>query len=176
MRRAFGGLLALSLVAVPGVVRAQGMVGRHEIGVDAAIAWVKPSGGNGSLEIMTPVDVRFGFVSRGKVSLEPRFSMFLRSDGGTSYTIDPGLNVLYRLSGTAVNRNTYLTGGGDIDFEKFAVSGSVFSLNGGFGMRHPWGAGAFRTEIFGRYTFKDSGLGVPNTFSLGVRLGLSMWH
>lgn len=175
MHRITGALVAATAMLVPAAAQAQQM-GAHEVGVDVAVAWVKPSGGDGSLEIMTPVDVRLGFASRSQLSLEPRFSMLLVSDGGTAYRIDPGLNVLYRMSGTATNRNTYLTFGGDIDFLKAGVSGSVFALNGGFGMRHPWGAGAFRTEIFARYAFEETRLGVPNTFSLGVRLGLSVWH
>ncbi len=183
MHRALGAVLASALLVTPAVAQAQragmGPGEGHELGVDFAVSWVKPSGQNGALELLTPVDVRLGFASRGKLSFEPRFSMVLVSDGGTTYRIDPGVNVLYKLSGSAYNRNTYLTGGGDIEFEKgifVAGSGTVFSLNGGFGMRHPWGAGAFRTEIFARYTFENSGLLVPNTFSLGVRLGLSLWH
>lgn len=180
MHRLTGTLAVSALLLVPAVAQAQRAAmragGEHEIGVDFGLAWVKPSGGNGALEVMTPVDVRLGFASRGPLSLEPRFSMLLHSDGGTTYFIDPGVNVLYKLNGTAVNRNTYLTGGADIALEKFGVSGAVFGLNGGLGMRHPWGAGAFRTEFFARYAFKNTRLGVPNTFSLGVRLGLSLWH
>ena len=175
MHRALGGLVAALLAAAPGVAQAQRM-GEHEIGVDAALAWVKPSGADGRLTILTPVDVRLGFASRGPLSLEPRFSMFLQADGGTRYSIDPGLNVLYRLGGTAVNHNQYLTFGADIDLEKAGPSGAIFALNGGYGMRRPWGAGAFRTEFFFRYAFEDTQLGAPNTFSLGVRAGLSMWH
>jgi len=186
MRRALGLVVASALMLVPAVAQAQRMAqGQrmgmgpgegHELGVDFAIAWSKPSGGNGALELLTPVDVRLGLPSHGKLSLEPRFSMRLESDGGTAYTIDPGVNVLYQLSGSAYNRNTYLTGGADLDLLKAGTSGAVFGLNGGLGMRHPWGAGAFRTEIFARYAFENTKLGVPNTFSLGVRLGISLWH
>jgi hypothetical protein len=180
MRRVTWAVVASAMMALPAVAQAQRMqaprTGEHEIGVDVALSWAKPSGGTGVLEILTPVDVRVGFPSRGPLSLEPRFSMRLLSGGGTIYTIDPGVNVLYKLNGTAVNRNTYLTGGADLDFVKAGVSGTVFGLNGGFGMRHPWGAGAFRTEIFAHYAFKNTNLGAPNTFSFGVRLGLSLWH
>jgi hypothetical protein len=175
MHRTIGASLVVALLAAPGVARAQRM-GEHEIGVDAAVAWVKPSGVDASLTIMTPVDVRVGFPSRGPLSVEPRFSLFLQSDGGTRYSIDPGVNLLYRLGGTAANHNRYLTFGADIDLEKAGTSGSIFALNGGYGMRHPWGAGAFRTEFFFRYAFEDTRLGVPNTLTLGVRAGLSMWH
>ncbi len=177
MHRALGAVLASALLVVPAVAQAQRGPGEgHELGVDFAIAWVKPSGFPGALELQTPVDVRLGLPSRGPLSLEPRFSMFLHSDGGTTYTIDPGVNVLYKLSNAAYNRNTYITGGADLDFQKAGTSGAVFALNGGLGMRHPWGAGAFRTEIFARYAFENTNLGEPNTFSLGVRLGISLWH
>jgi hypothetical protein len=175
MHRAIGALVASALMVIPAVAQAQRM-GTHEVGVDLAVAWVKPSGGNGSLTVMTPVDVRVGFASRGPLSVEPRLSMFLQSDGGTRYTIDPGVNVLYRMGGRVANQNHYLTFGTDMDLRKVGPSGAIFALNGGLGMRHPWGAGAFRTEFFLRYAFEDTQLGVPNTLTLGVRAGLSLWH
>jgi hypothetical protein len=175
MHRATGAFVASALLLTPAVAQAQRM-GTHEIGVDFAVAWVKPSGGNGALTMMTPVDVRVGFASRGPLSVEPRFAMSLESDGGTRYSIDPGVNLLYKLGGRAANQNHYLTGGADIDLLKGGVAGAVLALNGGLGMRHPWGAGAFRTEIFARYAFRNTKLGVPNTFNLGVRLGRAMWH
>jgi hypothetical protein len=173
MHRAGGVLVVLALFAAPAVAQ---QAGRHELGVDAALAWIKPSGVDARLTIWTPVDVRLGLPSSGPLSLEPRLSLFLQSDGGTSYSIDPGLNVLYSLGGTAPNHNRYLTFGADLDFEKNGTSGAIFAINGGYGMRHPWGAGAFRTEFFFRYAFEDSALGVPNTLTLGVRAGLSLWH
>jgi hypothetical protein len=130
MNRALAAALSLAFMAAPAVARAQRMA-EHEIGVDAAVAWVKPSGVGASLTIMTPVDVRLGFASRGPLSVEPRLSLFLRSDGGTRYSIDPGVNLLYRLGGTAVNHNRYLTFGTDIDLEKAGTSGAIFALNGG---------------------------------------------
>jgi hypothetical protein len=175
MHRAGGTLVALALLAAPAAALAQ-ETGRHELGVDAALAWVKPSGVDGRLTLWTPVDVRLGLPSSGPVSLEPRLSLFLQSDGGTRYSIDPGLNVLYRLGGTAPNENRYLTFGADLDLEKIGPSGAILALNGGYGMRHPWGTGAFRTEFFFRYAFEDTALGVPNTLTLGVRAGISLWH
>lgn len=175
MHRALGVLAVAALLATPSVVQAQ-RLHMQEIGVDATLGWVKPSGSDASLKLMTPVDVRIGFMGRGPLTLEPRFSLFLQADGGTRYAIDPGVNVLYRLSGRAINRNTYATVGADIDFIKSGESGAVFGLNGGVGMRRPWGTGAVRTEFFLRYAFEDTAIGAPNTFSLGVRFGLSMWH
>ena len=175
MTRTFGALVALALAVVPATAAAQ-QTGRHELGVDAALAWVKPSGIDGRLTLWTPVDVRLGLPSSGPVSLEPRLSLFLQADGGTRYSIDPGLNVLYRLDGTAPNHDRYLTFGADLDLEKAGTSGANLALNGGYGMRRPWGTGAFRTEFFFRYAFEDTALGVPNTLTLGVRAGLSLWH
>lgn len=182
MQRVLRTVMTAVVLAVPVAAQAQrargahGTGGAHEIGVDVALAWVKPSGVNGMLSLMTPVDVRVGFPSRGPLSVEPRFSLSLLADGGTQYSFDPGVNLLYRLGGTSVNRNHYATFGADIDLRKAGRSGAIFALNGGVGMRRPWGAGAFRTEFFLRYAFEDTALGAPNTLSLGVRAGLSLWH
>lgn len=176
MQRMIRAVMTAAALAVPAAAHAQRAGGTHEIGVDVALAWVKPSGANAMLSLMTPVDVRVGLASRGPLSVEPRFSMILLADGGTQYAIDPGVNLLYRLGGTSVNQNHYATFGADIEFRKAGTSGAIFALNGGLGMRHPWGAGAFRTEFFLRYAFEDTALGAPNTLTLGVRAGLSLWH
>jgi hypothetical protein len=176
MRRVFRAIVAVGALAVPAAAQAQRTGGTHEVGVDVALAWVKPSGVDAMLSLSTPVDVRIGLASRGPLSLEPRVSVFLVVDGGTRYDIDPGLNALYRMGGTSVNHNTYVTFGADIDLRKAGTSGAVFALNGGYGMRRPWGAGALRTEFFLRYAFEDTAIGAPNTLSLGVRAGLSLWH
>ncbi len=176
MRGTAMAVVALAFAGAPALRAQAAHTQTHEIGVDVAVSWVKPSGVDAALELLTPVDVRLGLPSSGPLSLEPRLSAFIAADGGTRYDLDPGLNVLYRLGGTAVNANRYVTFGADIDLRKAGPSGALFGLNGGFGWRRPWGAGAVRTELFARYRFEDTSLGVPNTFSLGVRVGLSMWH
>ena len=173
------------LAVVPAAGFAQGMGGmpHHEFGVDLALVYQSPSGGNGVFRIMTPVDVRFGFVSSGKVSLEPRFVLnFASSSGSTVYNIGPDLNVLWKLGPGSGQHNLmgpYLTAGAGVNIISFgsgSTSGATFTVNGGVGTRVPYGSGAFRFEGFVAYTPKNSSLGTANTLSIGVRSGISLWH
>lgn len=171
-------VLAVGL-AVPATAVAQhremGMA-QHELGVDLTSFYAKGTGQTGTFNILTPVDVRLGFVSRGQLMVEPRFSLSLRSGGGTIYDFAPGLNLLWKLGTATHKKGPYLTGGAAVDIAKVVNSGAAFSLNGGIGTRVPYESGAWRLEAFGGYRFKSTDLGIPNTFFLGARVGLSVWH
>jgi len=169
----------LALAAVPGVAAAQ----EHELGVDLALVYQSPSGGSGVFRIMTPVDVRLGFVSSHSLSFEPRLTMVVAStSGSTVYNIGPDLNLLWKLgagSGPRRLMGPYLTAGlgtNIISFGSGNNSGATLTFNGGLGTRVPWGPGAFRVEGFVAFTPKNNSLAVPNTLSIGVRGGISLWH
>ncbi len=96
--------LMTALVASPLIAAAQhGDMGsaRHEFGVDVSAAYVHQSFVGTSLNsfvIVTPVDVRLGFVSKGRLMFEPRFAFLFDSKAtGTSsgYVFTPDVNVLY---------------------------------------------------------------------------------
>jgi len=150
---------------------------KHELGIDLNFSYYSVSGGNSGINIKTPVDLRFGFVSQKKLTPEIRFAMNLLSGGGTVYNIDPGLNVLYMLNRQSIQRNTYLTGGADAQIiDAGANSGVVPGVNVGIGMRRPYESGAWRLEGYFKYMFKNTSLGFGNTTQFGVRAGLSLWH
>ena len=186
MRKLCGWMIAAAgLVAAPATGRAQAMGSHpeHEFGVDLALAYQSPSGGNGAFRVMTPVDVRLGFVSSGRMSFEPRFTLdFASSSGTTVYNIGPDLNLLWKLGpghGPHNLMGPYLTAGvgaNVISFGTGGSSGATVTFNGGLGTRIPWGPGAFRFEGFAAYTPKSTSLGSPNTLSIGARGGISLWH
>ena len=126
-----------------------------------------------------PVDVRVGFLTNKKLMLEPRLSLAVSTIETTTYTITPGLNVLYHLKrGTGpyhLMRAPYITGGVGVSFFDFgAGSGTQFSLGAGVGKRVPFGSSATRLEAFLGYTFDGGGL--PSSFAIGTRIGLSFWR
>ncbi len=186
MRRLFtGAAVVAGLAVVPAAGFAQGMGGRphHEFGVDLALVYQSPSGGTGVFRVMTPVDVRLGFVSTGRVSLEPRFVLdFATASGSTVYNIGPDLNVLWKLgpgSGPYNLMGPYLTAGAGVNIISFgsgSTSGATFTLNAGLGSRIRYGSGAFRVEGFVGYTPKNTSLGTVSTLSIGARGGISLWH
>jgi hypothetical protein len=178
--------LASGLALVPALGRAQGGIGtmpHHEFGVDLAMVYQSPSGGNGVFQIMTPVDVRLGFVSASKVSLEPRLVLnFVSSSGSTAYDIGPDLNVLWKLGAGHGPHNLmgpYLTAGAGINIISFGSgnsSGATVTLNAGIGTRARYGSGAFRLEGFVAYTPRNTSLGTASTLAIGARAGVSLWH
>lgn len=181
MRKLLGSALVVAGMVMPGVAAAQmghdmgG--GRHELGVDLFAAYQKPSGGSGGLVMNTPVDVRIGFAGSGKMTPEFRVAFALATAGTTTYTIQPGLNLLFQMGEGTRQHNTYFTVGADIAIvDAGPVSGTVPSINGGIGMRRPYESGATRYELFARYRLKSTKLGRPNTLQIGARLGLSLWH
>jgi len=152
----------------------------HEFGVDLAAFYVKPSGGSGGIQIGLPVDVRLGILSRSKLMWEPRLTLLLNTAGGTTYTITPGVNALYQLKRGTGTRGLihapYVTGGVALNLFDFGggLSGTQFALGGGVGTRVPYESAAGRLEGFLSYTFKGGGL--PSSFAIGTRIGLSFWH
>jgi hypothetical protein len=194
MRNTWGRLVILTgLTLAPGALLGQGAMPHHEYGVDLALAFqnVSSLAGTGSstrFVALTPVDVRLGFVSPTPLSLEGRLTFAFNSRGfgsNASYELAPDLNVLYRLgrgSGPHGLMGPYLTGGLGLDLTDAPSggggtrSGLVMSLNGGLGTRIPTGSAAMRLEGFLAYAFKNPTLGAPATLSVGVRVGLSLWH
>ena len=183
MRRLRGGLVA-ALALVPAMAAAQhGMENpKHELGVDLGVLYSKPKGGDGVFSIGTPVDVRIGFVSGGKLEVEPRFTFNYASGGGdNAYVFTPDINLLFGLSADGNRKGPYLTVGAGVDLTHVSVGGisasaSQFNFNGGIGTRVPYESGAFRLEAFARYLLKNTSKGLPNTLDIGARIGLSLWH
>jgi hypothetical protein len=168
--------LVAALTLAPALAVAQrGMTAKHELGVDLGLVYSKPSGGNSSVTLTTPVDVRIGFVSKGNLMFEPRFSlMYAHTTGLSAHDFNLDLNVLYAKNH---RKGMYLTAGAGADLVGVTgTSGSIISLNGGIGTRSPWESAAWRLEAFIRYDLKNTSLGVPNTMNIGARVGLSLWH
>jgi hypothetical protein len=184
MRKHLGTVLAVAgMIAVPALAQAQARGGamampmpKHEFGVDIAAFLNSPSGGTSGLVIQTPVDVRIGFVSASKMSWETRFNFSLSTAGSTTYNFDPGVNVLMKMGNGTMMNNTYWTVGADASIAGSTPSGVVPAINGGIGIRRPWGSAAWRLEAGVRYLFQNTSLGVPNTLQIGVRAGVSLWH
>ena len=152
---------------------------RYELGGDFAASYTKPSDVDGGINMGLPVDVRMGFLTHKKLMWEPRLSFLLTTIGATTYTITPGLNVLYRLKAGSgpykLVRAPYITGGVGMSFYDLGGgSGSQFSLGAGVGKRIPFGSAATRIEAFLGYAFESDAL--PSSFSLGTRIGLSFWR
>jgi hypothetical protein len=149
---------------------------KHEVGFDIALVYSKPSGSPSAWGFVTPVDVRFGFVSHSSLMFEPRVSLqYLHSNGVSLHNFNLDLNAIYNKDH---KKGMYLTGGAGIDLVGVTGgnSGSQFSLNGGVGTRIPYESGAWRIEGFLKYDLKNTSLGLPNTVNIGVRAGLSLWH
>lgn len=182
MRTLLGSAFLLGLVVVPTLAEAQrrgaAQPQRKEFGVDIGIAYAKPENVDGGIVIGTPIDVRVGLPSRGKIMWEPRVTLDFSTVGGeTAYLFTPGVNALYAMDPTGHTRGMFLTGGGGLLLGDFGVSsGTAFSLNGGVGWRKPWGTGAYRYELGFRYTFESQDLGIPSTIEIGARVGISLWR
>jgi len=176
-------LVAL-LVSVPALASAQqrraaaSMGAKHEFGVDIGLAYTKFQNVSGGLELGTPVDVRVGLMSTGKMMWEPRFALGVQTWGGsTRYTFSPGVNVLISNSPGGHRRGMYLTAGAGLQMiDNGANNATAFALNGGVGWRKPYGSGAWRYELGVRYVSKMTDLGIPSEIQIGGRIGLSLWH
>ncbi len=188
MLKLLGGALlvgSLAMLATPASAqkKASAAAGgfQHEIGVDFAADYAKPSGASGGIAMGVPVDIRVAFLTRSKLMWEPRLTFSLSSVGGgsTIYTFFPGVNVLYQLKrGTGTHgliRAPYVTGGVGLDIIGVGgTSATQFAIGGGVGTRVPYESAAGRIEGFLSYTFKGGGF--PSVFAIGARLGLSFWH
>ena len=104
----------ITVASAPAVLAAQHAMGEmpaHELGVDVAAQYVKPSGGTGFFSLMTPVDVRVGFIQRGGGTLEPRITLQFLSGGGAGvHDIGLDLNATLPAGGT-YRHGAYLTFG-----------------------------------------------------------------
>lgn len=187
MRRTFSSALVITgMMLAPALAAAQHAMGgmpAHEAGVDLGIVYSKGSGAPGVFSIGTPVDVRLGIIMHSGWTLEPRVILQYASGGGNNaHNIDLDVNALFPVgTGSNYRKGMYLTAGGGLDFQGASVgglsnSGTLLQINGGIGTRVPYESGAIRMEAFVKYTFQDTGLGVPNTFDIGGRIGLSLWH
>lgn len=189
MRRTFGSALVVTgMMLAPAIAAAQHNMGTpaHEVGVDLGLAYSKGSGQSGVFSIGTPVDARLGFVMHSGWTLEPRVILQYVSGGGSSaHNLDLDVNGLFPVGqGSNYRKGMYLTAGAGLDFRNAVTvpvgfgnpSGTLFEVNGGIGTRVPYESGAIRMEAFVKYIFQDTGIGVPNTFEIGGRIGLSLWH
>jgi hypothetical protein len=167
----------------PAIAAAQHTMGgmpAHEAGVDLSLAYFKPSGRSGVFMLGTPVDVRLGFIMQSGWTLEPRVILKYASGGGASaHNFDLDVNALFPMgAGATYKKGMYLTVGGGLDFtgSSTTASGTVLQINGGIGTRVPYESGAIRLEAYAKYHFQDTAIGFPNTFEIGGRVGLSLWH
>jgi hypothetical protein len=186
MRRLFGGLvlaaLALSLpVAAHAQRRATASgVATHEFGLDLGVAYVKPNGVDGGINIQTPVDIRYGFVPRsGKMMWEPRLSLTFNTVGGnTTYLFTPQVNMLYSNTTGGHRRGMYFTGGAGLQMGDFGGgSGTAIKLEGGVGWRKPYEGAAWRYEVGLQWVSESAELGpFADYIAIGGRIGISLWH
>ena len=194
MRKVTGSLLAaVALVALPQMALAQRRAAassgpKNEIGVDLGAAYSHIGSGCptdcGGLSFGTPIDIRWGFMSTGQLSFEPRFTLNYVSGFGLGHDLsfNPDLNVIYRMKKSTARRGMYLTGGLGLAIENTGGGGGAsstatqFSLNAGVGKRIPMESNAWRVEGFLRYNLENSGKGLPSRLDIGARLGMSFWR
>ena len=174
----------LTAVAVIGAVAAGPCLAQSsetEFGVDVALRAQKASWGGGTLfSVQTPVDFRIAFHSGGNVAIEPRFTaVFATAEGDNAYTLDPGLNILLGLPGSSHHDGAYATAGVDLLIVGGTdmTSRSYYTLNVGVGFRRPMGThAASRMEAFVGLTPKQGTTIYTNSFTFGLRLGLSFFN
>jgi hypothetical protein len=127
---------------------------KHELGIDIAAFWANYSLGGASssnFNIMTPVDIRLGIVSKTNMMWEPRLSFAFASGigGGNSATsFNPDVNLLFTMGkAKARNDNKYFTVGAGFNLTSAGgQSVTQLALNGAwpaafFGIRddaHRW--------------------------------------
>jgi hypothetical protein len=146
------------------------------------LAWVSPEGpADSRFRIGTPVDIRLGFVSRGRLQWESRFGIAFDSEGLTgdaTYSFTPQVVALYSMTPQRHRAGWYLFGGAGINLVDFtgANNGTTFALGAGVGTRKRYGNAALRLEAGLRYDTEDSDALMPSSFSIGPRVGLSFWH
>ncbi len=192
MQKLFGGLvfaaLALSLPVAATAQRhaAAAAAPTHEFGVDLNAAYVSPgtNGVNSGIAIITPVDLRYGFVPRsGKMMWEPRLSFNFNTVGGqTRYVLTPQVNMLYSNSPGGHHRGMFFSGGAGLVLgdPSGSASGTAVKLEGGVGWRKPYGTGgAWRYELGFQWVGKSDELaafGLADYIAIGGRVGISLWH
>ena len=185
-------LVALPHLALAQRTRAAAAGGpKNEIGVDLGAAYSHYGSGCttscGAFEAGTPVDIRWGFMSNGPLSFEPRFTLsYFTGLGGHDLSFTPDVNVIYRMGRSSARKGLYLTGGLGFAIGNssapgprgttISTSATQLSLNAGVGKRIPMESNAWRMEGFLRYNFENSGKGIPSRLDIGARLGISFWR
>jgi hypothetical protein len=188
MRKLFGGMvLAAVALTLPALAHAQRRPAaaagpRHEFGIDLSAAYVSPNadGVDGGISLITPVDVRIGFVPRAgkKMMWEPRLALNFNTVGGeTTYLFTPQINMLYSNTTGGHRRGMYFTGGaGLLMGDGGAGSGTAVKLEGGIGWRKPWASAAWRYEVGIQYVSESAELGpFADYIAIGGRVGISLW-
>jgi hypothetical protein len=180
-----------ALALVPSLAAAQHSMShmenpKHEIGVDLIGYYQHLSFAGASLNhviVMTPVDLRAGFLSGDKLSIEARLVFAYDSKGGvdtltlspkSSYVFNPDINLLWGFESN--KHGPYFTAGAGLNLQNFGISTTQFGFNGGLGTRVPYESGAIRLEAFAQYLLKNTSKNLPNTLNVGARVGLSLWH
>jgi len=191
MRKLFGGIvvaaLALSLTTAAQAQRrtttSASMGGaKHEFGVDLGAAYVSSNltGVSGGIVIVTPLDLRVGFVPRsGKIMWEPRLNLNFSTVGGsTTYLLTPQMNLLYANSVGGHRRGMYFTGGAGLVLgNNGTTSGTAVKLEGGVGWRKPYESAAWRYEVGLQWVSSSTALGLAADYiAIGGRVGISLWH
>lgn len=169
--------------ARPAARAAQPAAPKNEFGVDLGLAWISPSEGDSRIRVGSPLDLRIGFVSKGRLMWEPRLSFAFDSEGlggDAAYTFSPQIVALYSMSPQKHRSGMYLFGGTGINLVSAGIptidGGTTFSLGAGVGTRKKMGNAAMRFEGGLRYDTEDSNAGMPGQFVVGGRVGLSFWH
>ena len=183
--------LAATMALVPSLAAAQHTMShmenpQHEVGVDL-IGFYQHQSLTGlsfnHVVVMTPVDLRAGFLSGKKLSVELRLVFAYDSKGGVdtvtaspkaSYVFNPDVNLLWGFRSN--QHGPYFTAGAGVNLRNFGIATSQFGFNGGLGTRVPYEAGVIRLEAFAQYLLKNTSKGLPNTLNVGARVGLSLWH
>ena len=188
MSRVFARLpLSAILAFLPAALAAQHTMGhmenpQHEVGVDLIGFYQHQSLSGQSFNrivAMTPVDLRAGFLSGKKLSVELRLvfqydSKSVVDTSKSSYVFNPDVNLLWGFESN--KHGPYFTAGAGVDLRNLGVSTSQFGFNGGLGTRVPYESGVIRLEAFTQYLFKNTSKNLPNTLNIGARVGLSLWH
>jgi hypothetical protein len=189
MRKLLGGMvLAVVALSLPAAAQAQrraaGGATQHEFGIDVSAAYVSPNvtGVDGGIAILTPVDIRYGFVPRsGKMMWEPRVGLNFNTVGGqTRYVLTPQVNMLYSNTPGGHRRGMYFSGGAGLVLgdPSGAASGTAVKLEGGVGWRKPYGSGAWRYEVGFQWVSSNDELAqflLADYIAIGGRIGISLW-
>ena len=156
---------------------------KNEFGVDFGLSWVSPDGGDSEIRVGSPLDLRIGFVSKGRLMWEPRLSFAFDSEGlggDAAYSFSPQIVGLYSMSPQKHRAGMYLFGGAGINLVNAGIpaidGGTTFSLGAGVGTRKRMGNAAMRFEGGLRFDTEDADAGMPSQFLVGGRVGLSFWH
>jgi len=180
-------VLAALALSLPAAAQAQRRAAapsgaKHEFGVDVGLAYVSSNitGVDGGIVMVTPLDVRFGFVPRsGKMMWEPRLTLNFSTVGGnTTYLFTPQVNMLYSNSTGGHRRGMYFTGGAGLVLgDGGAGSGTAVKLEGGIGWRKPYEGAAWRYEFGLQWVSSSAELGLAADYiAIGGRIGISLWH